>query len=99
MSREEAVKLIREHIEESLFEPAGNWNNYQFRERSYSRWAANRLIDEIKESDRDPVRTIMSFVEKMDGFSNKGNEADFIFSTARSTASTILYLFEEDYLR
>lgn len=95
MSREEAAELIESFIDEHLFGPYGNWNDYRFRERSYSRWAAYKIMDEIRENSCDPKDTAVLFYEKMDKFSNKGNDTDFIFSTARYIARDILYLLKE----
>lgn len=42
-----AVSTIKNYIDTYLFEPKGNWPEDEFAARSYSRWAADYILDRI----------------------------------------------------
>lgn len=104
---ETAVSVIREYMDEYLFEPAHNWPRYEFKTRSYSIWAANEIINRINEEDmrapqhitgRDPVPPlgiIHEFINELDRqMETDGTmQHQFILSTAKETAIDIILLF------
>lgn len=91
-----AVSVIQEYIDKYLFEPRSNWPTYEFNVRSYSRWAANEIIERIQnDSDRSPVSIISEFIREVDLYSEKTptNQSQLIFSVAKETAIDIILLF------
>lgn len=87
------ISVIEEYIFD-LFEPGGNWPKYEFRKRSYGRWAAEEILKSIQRCpDISPMQIVEEFVRKTDAFS--GIEHDerndsFIFSVAYDVAKDIL---------
>lgn len=91
-----AVSVIQEYIDEYLFEPRSNWCKYEFNVRSYSRWAANEIIERIRnDSERSPVNIISEFIREVDLCCEKTptNQAQLIFEVAKETATDIVLLF------
>ena len=91
-----AVSVIQEYIDKYLFEPRSNWPKYEFNVRSYSRWAANEIIERIQnDSDRSPVNIISEFIREVDLCSEKTptNQSQLIFAVAKETAIDIILLF------
>lgn len=88
-----AISVIEEYMFD-LFEPGRNWPKYEFRKRSYGRWAAEEILKSIKRHpDISPMQTVEEFVRATDKFS--GIEHDerndsFIFSVAHDVATDIL---------
>lgn len=88
--------IIHNYIDENLFIPAWNWSSYEFRRRSYERWAANEIIKRITETPEvEPFFIILYFRHQMDTLSDirENSGAEFIFITARDTADEIISLF------
>ena len=83
------ISVIEDYMFD-LFEPGRNWPKYEFRKRSYGRWAAEEILKSIQHhQDISP----MEFVRRTDEFS--GIEHDerndsFIFSVAHDVATDIL---------
>lgn len=93
---ENAVTIIRNYINENLFMPTRNWSDYEFKRRSYERWAADEIIKRIDETlETEPFFTILYFRYQMDALSSirEDSDAEFIFITARDTADEIILLF------
>lgn len=104
---EAAVSVIREYIEKCLFEPNFNWPKYEFDLRSYSRWAANEILERVIEETlrpppnisgyetKSPINIIKEFIEEMDDFYevSDSKRIQYICSIAREAAKDILYLF------
>ena len=104
---DKAVFKIQKYIDECLFEPSINWFKYEFKKRSYARWAAFEILDRIIEEEMKlpafisgqerltPVEIIWQYVEVFDSYSDLTEDKDvqFIFSTARDTAENLIYLF------
>lgn len=87
---------IHNYIDKNLFTPALDWPEYEFRRRSYGRWAANEILNRITEmSETDPFFVILYFRYQMDVLSTvrEDSDAEFIFVTARNTADEIISLF------
>ena len=92
---EPALAVILEYIEECLFEPKANWPRFFFDERSYSRWAAFEIVNDIMKNPLvSPTATIERFMIMMDMKScvAEDTKASRIFSIARDTAEDILLL-------
>ena len=88
--------IIHNHINKNLFTPEWDWSEYEFRRRSYGRWAANEILNHIaKASDTDPFFEILCFRYQMDTLASvrEGSDAEFIFITARDMADEIISLF------
>lgn len=93
---EEIVLMIEKYMETFLFPPMVTWPKYEFVRRSYSRWAAEEIIDRILDSsiDQDPIDVIKQFSDEMDYCfeisEDKGSS--FMFSTAKEIAEEIIFL-------
>ncbi|MCM1525231.1 MAG: hypothetical protein NC120_12330 [Ruminococcus sp.] len=97
MDKQQIIGMIQRYRDEHLFEPNANWPFYHFKERSYSRWAADRIISDIIASSNDPVTVIRSFVNTSKNFYGLGKPADDIFRAAYEVGSDILsILVKED---
>lgn len=87
---------IHNYINKNLFTPARDWSEYEFRRRSYGRWAANEILNRVTEMpETDPFFVILYFRYQMDVLSTvrEDSDAEFIFITARDTADEIISLF------
>ena len=87
---------IHNYINKNLFTPALDWPKYEFRRRSYGRWAANEILNRVTETpELDPFLVILYFRYQMDVLSTvrEDSDAEFIFITARNTADEIISLF------
>lgn len=87
------ISVIEEYMFD-LFEPGRNWPKYEFRKRSYGRWAAEEILKSVQlHRDISPIQVVEEFVRRTDNFS--GIEHDerndsFIFSVAHDVATDIL---------
>lgn len=97
---EKAVSIIQDYIDTYLFEPGRNWPEYYFKERSYSRWIANEILERIKkQTSISPIDIIEDFINKLDNWSCVDDKIwpnvkpEEIFSIARDTAEEIGCLF------
>lgn len=91
----EAVILILEYyVAEHLFEPGPNWPKYYFDERSYSRWAANEIIERVKaQPSTAPIVVIEDFIRELDNCYCASEKNETLFSIARDAAEDIIDLF------
>ena len=88
--------IIHNYIKKDLFAPTWEWSEYEFRRRSYGRWAANEILNRVAEMpETDPFFVILYFRHQMDVLSSvrEDSDAEFIFITARDTADKIISLF------
>lgn len=87
------ISVIEEYMVD-LFEPGRNWPKYEFRKRSYERWAAEEILSDIQHhSNMPPVLVVEEFVRRTDEFSNIEHDErndSFIFSVAHDVATDIL---------
>lgn len=93
MCNEAATRLIITYIEECLFEPKASWCKHEFEKRSYSRWAANEILEGVMDHPMSPADIIIEeFILKMSLYScvAEDSKVSFIFSIARDTAEDIL---------
>jgi hypothetical protein len=106
MNDEIVICHISNYIDEELREPQADWSEEEFRIQSYSRWAANEILDRIiKEASKlpyhisgkeliPPVQIIVEFVDEMDYYADLNNEETFTgierFSVAREAAKELL---------
>lgn len=92
---EEAILAIIKYIDECLFEPANNWPKNWFNQRTYSRWAANEILELVIDNPlTQPSMVIDEFLVKMSYYScmSENQNINIIFSTAVDTAEDILCL-------
>lgn len=102
------ISVIQKYMDECLFEPKRNWPKYEFAMRSYSRWAANYILDRIIEESMklpfyisglescDLLNIIQDFIDDLDYYSEISDGNDRIFnmtSVAKDTAIDIGLLF------
>lgn len=93
---EDAAIVIINYMEENLFEPKQNWPKDEFYRRSYSRWAANEILELVLKHPFDAAHSLIEgFFFQMLYFSHlsKSESANLIFSIAMETAEDILLLF------
>ena len=91
-----AIQVIREYIDEYLFEPRNNWPSDIFEERAYARWAAFELINRIMDNPKEePEKVIAKFLFDAIRLSNRtvNSEKARIFRIARDVAEEIIGLF------
>ena len=91
-----AVAVISDYIEDALFEPAKNWPDTWFIQRSYERWAAGEILTRVSDNPTtSAVSIIESFMIQMLIFSSKAKDTKGpnIFTIAKETAEDILLLF------
>lgn len=91
---EAAIKIIR-YMDECLFEPEQNWDRYQFEKRSYERWAAIELMENILDRPTEsPELVAEEFILKMRIYFSIADDVNvnIIFQTAIQTAEDILGL-------
>lgn len=91
-----AAEMIHEYIQEYLFAPTASWSEYEFERRSYSRWAAYELVDQIMDRPLDaPIDTIEKFMFKMAyyAYCSVDERRCRIFQTAVETAEELVLLF------
>jgi len=85
------LEILKSYREE-LFEPSYNWPEYQFLNRTYSRWALNEIINLVESDDSKPIGEVISeFWNKMDDYSEVNDS--IIFKIARNLANDVAYLF------
>ena len=86
-----AIEYIQDYIWENLFEPNVHWPMYEFKRRSYARWAAFEILKRIKLSNEKPMHIVYKFYCTMDDFSKVDSDHDiaFLFKTAYETAEDI----------
>lgn len=99
MSNDMAVHALIEYLEESDT-PEVYWSQHWFEEISFSRWAAEELINAILDHPMVSAEdTIEEFAIKMTAYSSlsDGTDAGRIFSIAAKFAYESLELFREEY--
>lgn len=98
-----AIGVIEQYINEHLLAPYATWDKYEFKKRSYERWAAYEICEKIMDSPlEDPSSVIETFMLGAQYYAdicelrsdsiftlNRG----FIFKCAASTAEKLLSLF------
>jgi hypothetical protein len=102
MMGEFAVYKTEEYIRAYLFEPKSNWNNFFFKERSYSIWAANEILERLKKQEGRPYGAIIDeFIEYLNDFMyvSKSCVTDDIGVAAIETAVNVKkYILEGENL-
>ena len=92
-SNEAAKNVIRGYLADMQKIHAKNrkWQFQLFQQESYSIWAANELLNELRKNKKDPPLVIMeAFRDRMDAYSCKNKETSFIFSVAKDTAEVLI---------
>lgn len=101
-----AVSTIRNYIDTYLFEPKSNWPEDEFAARSYSRWAADYILDRIiSESQKLPCHIagiksktftdiVQECIDELD-YCSEIRDGKFckVFSIAKEVAIDIALLF------
>ena len=83
-------------MDEYLVSPGNNWSDKHFEEASYSRWAAEEIVQLLLDRPLDsPDEVIFSFILKMALYAQvaKTYKKRRIFSISEDTAEDILHLF------
>lgn len=92
---DEAIQIVLDYLNETLFEPGADWPDRIFTERSYSRWAATEIIGILMDHPFDePEILIEEFMLNMTCYSYQceHKKQRFMFTTASKTAKDILKL-------
>ena len=92
----DAIIIVYNYIKQNLFEPSCNWSDFNFKKRSYERWAACEILDRIMKTEKhEPFYIILYFIYQMDKFSKIHEDSDsgFMFKTARDIGEKIISLF------
>lgn len=101
-----AISTIKNYIDTYLFEPKNNWPEDEFAARSYSRWAADYILDRIiSESRKLPYNItgiksknftdiIQECIDELD-YCSEIRDGKFckVFSIAKEVAIDIALLF------
>lgn len=87
------------YVDEYLFPPGRNWGSIYFQEQSYSRWAANQVIDAISFNNGEPAIQILN--EYLNYYQEAARETEdkdkrFIFEAAADTVADILIKLEKE---
>lgn len=103
---ERLLLIIKNYIYDHLFEPSVKWSKIYFDERSYSRWAANELLEELYvEANKLPeyitgvehrtfIDICLSFIGKMEHCLEI--KEDKRYEIAIQTAKGILFYYMEE---
>ena len=87
------MQIIRGYIVK-LKVPVCDWPHSNFKQLSYSRWAAKEVLKYVKEHDSiPPIVAIEEFIRKMDKYSCMNSNSSYMFSVAHDIAEDILDLF------
>lgn len=94
-----AAQKIMNYIDKYLFEPRCDWDKQIFKERSYSRWAAFYILEQLMSNpfvDSDDI--IEEFIIKWTLFSciNEDTETNTVFTIASDTAEELLKLIKKE---
>ena len=91
MDNDYILSVIQEYADEHLKEPGFGMSRDWFKRVSYSRWAADEIIKNIRESRHiPPILVVKDFIRKMDNFSSRNRKTRIIFSVAHDMAEDIL---------
>lgn len=99
-----ALSVVRRYLDERLPEPMNSRAKTEFLERTYSRWAANEIIERIMEEElklpyhisgleqRVPIEVVKEFIDDLYSAweTTKNKQRKFMFSCAMHTAEDIL---------
>lgn len=70
MNRSREIAAIEEYYFDVLKEPMLGWSDYDFRCRSYMRWAAEEIAERVRESpDLEPKDIVLHFMAQTERFS------------------------------
>jgi len=90
MSNDYILSAIQEYVSECLEEPGWGMSRDWFKQVSYSRWAADEIITNIRElKHMPPILVVEDFIRKMDNFSCRNRKTRIMFSVARDMAENI----------
>ena len=95
MEKEEAIFAIENFIGDRLLCPwVKHWGTDDFKLHSYYRFAAEELVNRIRQNDVNPKTVIENYLIEMDTeYENSGaRDRQFLFSCLRDCASDILFL-------
>lgn len=96
---EVAAQKIMNYINRYLFEPQCDWDEQMFKERSYSRWAAFYILEQLMTNPFvAPDDIIEEFIIKWTLFScvNEDTEANRVFTIASDTIEELLKLIKKE---
>lgn len=88
------VRSIIQEYKNSLFEPGKYWPEYEFKKRSYERWAVDEVWNYIqKNPTKSPINSVKEFVhmtEEYSGYDNLNKACTFAFQIAHDVGADIL---------
>lgn len=101
------IFALQSYIEEFLFEPKSGWPKECFEDRSYSRWAAQEILERIIQEALQPpphitsrfprttIEIVVNFIDDLSYLSNvrEGSHHKRIFLYARYAAENIGDMF------
>lgn len=90
-----ALARIQYYVDEYLSVPDFSWDKYNFKKRSYQRWAAYEICNQIMDKPyEDSVVVVETFILEMTVYAcyGKDEQCSFIFQNAIETAKDILSL-------
>lgn len=98
-----AIGVIEQYINEHLLAPCATWDKYEFKKRSYERWAAYEICEKIMDSPlEDPSSIIETFMLEAQYYADICElrsdsiftlNRSFIFQCAANIAEELLSLF------
>lgn len=92
-----AIEIIQKYIAD-LEKQNHFWQKSSFKQNSYAKWAANELLECIKNRPKTSVIvTIEDFIRKMDRYSCMSLKNSYMFSVAHDTAEDILDIFLSEH--
>lgn len=92
-----AIEIIQKYIAD-LDDKPYFWQKPNFKQNSYTKWAANELLECIRNRPTTSVIvTIEEFIRKMDRYSCMNLKNSYMFSVAHDTAEDILDIFLSEY--
>lgn len=92
-----AITIIQKYIAD-LEKQTHFWQKYSFKQNSYAKWAANELLECIRNRPTTSVIvTIEDFIRKMDRYSCMNLKNSYMFSVAHDTAEDILDIFLSEH--
>lgn len=92
---ESEIEKIKEYIKE-LDRPNNKMQKNNFRQLSYSKWAANEILYRVMQyPDVNPILLVEQFAFKMNDYSCKHGPSSFPFSVAYDISMNILDILME----
>ena len=86
---EQTLRTVKFVIDKFHFTNS-DWHTYDFKTKSYTKWAANELLIRLEDNkDVPPLIIIVDFIDEMDKYSDVNDCTKYRFSIARETAQWV----------